>query len=116
MADRSPLSDIPDDDVPQVPRLQLIPSRAKRAEFDLYDDTVPPPVRPTRLAGSTRIMLCGFLVVVGFLAGVAAQKHHDAGYLSPAAVSRAMINANVGQQSAPPPTSQVPHTNVPTPQ
>jgi hypothetical protein len=82
-----------------------------------YDDTVPPPVRARRLDGSTRMMLCGFLVVAGFLAGVAAQKHHDSGYLSPDAVSRALISANVAHQNdQAPPTSQVPHTNVPAAQ
>jgi hypothetical protein len=116
MAHRSLLSEIADDDVPQVPRLRLITARRAKPDLDPYDDTVPPPVRARRLDGSTRIMLCGFLVVAGFLAGVAAQKHHDAGYLSPDAVSRALISANVTHQIPDPPTSQVAHTNVPSPQ
>jgi hypothetical protein len=81
-----------------------------------YEDTVPPPTRPARLSGSTRVMLAGFLVVLGFLAGVAAQKHHDTGYLSPDAVSRALMSANVARQPADQPTSQVAHTDVPSAQ
>jgi hypothetical protein len=125
MADRSTLPSFGQDDVPQTPKLQLISPLSGRsksrapADLDAYDtylDTVPPPTRPARLSSGTRVMLGGFLVVVGFLAGVAAQKHHDAGYYSPDQVARAMVGATAGQQSdtAPPPTSAVPHTEVPT--
>jgi hypothetical protein len=107
MADRSLLPALSgDDDVPQTPRLQLISDQRP------YEDTVPPPTRPARLTGSTRLLLCGFLVIVGFLAGVAAQKHHDAGYLSPDAVARAVLNANASSTNTPP-NSPVPHTDVP---
>jgi len=125
MADRSTVPSFAEDDVPQTPKLQLISSLTNRsrsrsapADLDAYDaflDTAPPPTRPARLSSATRVMLGGFLVVVGFLAGVAAQKHHDAGYYSPDQVARAMVSATAGQQTdTPPPASQVPHTEVPT--
>jgi hypothetical protein len=122
MADRSPLPDMPDD-VPVRPRLRLISSFTERSTWrpaplsaDAWDDTVPPPTRPARVAGSTRMMLVGFLVILGFLGGVAAQKHHDAGYLSPDAVARITLNSTAAQQANPAPTSQVAHTTVPNAQ
>jgi hypothetical protein len=122
MADRSTLSEMPDD-VPQTPKLRLIPHLTERSTWrpaplaaDAWDDTVPPPTRPTRLAGSTRLMLAGFLVILGFLAGVAAQKHHDAGYLSPDAVARISLNSTPAQPANAPVTSEVPHTTVPNAQ
>ena len=122
MADRSTLSEMPDD-VPQTPKLRLIPKVAERSAWrpaplaaDAWDDTVPPPSRPTRLAGSTRMMLAGFLVILGFLAGVAAQKHHDAGYLSPDAVARITLNSAPAQAANTPASSEVPHTTVPNAQ
>jgi hypothetical protein len=122
MADRSTLSEMPDD-VPQTPKLQLISQLTERSTWrpallsaDAWDDTVPPPTRATRLAGSTRIMLAGFLVILGFLAGVAAQKHHDAGYLSPDAVARITLNSTAAQPANSASTSQVAHTTVPNAQ
>jgi len=61
-------------------------------------------------------MLGVFLVVVGFLAGVAAQKHHDAGYYSPDQVGQGdgQRHGRPSRTDTAPPASQVPHTEVPT--
>jgi hypothetical protein len=109
MTDHSPLSHSADD-VPQVPKLQLV------SEFDPYLETVPPPTRPKRLSDSTRLMLAGFLTIVGFLCGVAAQKHHDAGYLSPDQVARVVANSVPAAPANTGAVSEVPHTTIPNAQ
>jgi hypothetical protein len=88
-------------------------------DLDAYDaslETVPPPTRAKRLSDSTRLMLVGFLVIVGFLTGVAAQKHHDAGYLSPDQVARVVANSVPAQPVSTGAVSEVPHTTIPNAQ